>query len=407
MLAQRHRKVKTVAVNPDVLRWARATSGLDLDTAAQKLGIRATRSGTASGRLEKLEFGLEQPSRNLLAKMAAQYHRPLLTFYQEAAPAIEARGEDFRRLPKGESQIDYARADALIRDIKARQAIVSAALDDADEASPLAFVGSMRLTEGVSAVSAAVQKLITFSLHEYRGRTSGSDSFSYLRSKVEASGVFVLLIGDLGSHHTRIGLETFRGLALSDSVAPFIVINDQDSRAAWSFSLLHEYVHICLGQSGVSGNDLGIASDEQFCNDVASEILLPRADLQELRVDSALPLAVQANLISEFASERRISRSMVAYRLFRENRIGRTVWTNLRSEFRAQWQSHLVGQQNVKKPDGGGPSYYTVKRHRVGGRLLRFVDRMTSNGALSATKAGKVLGVKPRNVFSLLAESRA
>ena len=74
-----------------------------------------------------------------------------------------------------------------------------------------------------------------------------------LRAKVESAGVFVLLIGNLGSHHSALGLEAFRGFALADPIAPFIVINDQDAKAAWSFTLLHELAHLWVGATGVSG----------------------------------------------------------------------------------------------------------------------------------------------------------
>jgi len=36
------------------------------------------------------------------------------------------------------------------------------------------------------------------------------------------------------------------------SSTPFIVINDQDARAAWSFTALHEVAHLGLGTTGVS-----------------------------------------------------------------------------------------------------------------------------------------------------------
>ena len=43
----------------------------------------------------------------------------------------------------------------------------------------------------------------------------------------------------------------------------------------------------------------------------------------------------------------------------------------------------------------GGPSFYVVRRHRVGQRLLRLTCRMLASGALSTTKAARILGVKP------------
>ena len=81
---------------------------------------------------------------------------------------------------------------------------------------------------------------------EYYAQPNAEDAFRLLRSRTEDAGVFVLLKGDLGSHHTAIDVEVFRGLAIADDVAPFVVINDNDSRAAWSFTLLHELTHLLL-----------------------------------------------------------------------------------------------------------------------------------------------------------------
>jgi hypothetical protein len=45
-----------------------------------------------------------------------------------------------------------------------------------------------------------------------------------LRSRVEAAGIFVLLMGNLGSHHSAIDVEAFRGFALADDVAPLLLL---------------------------------------------------------------------------------------------------------------------------------------------------------------------------------------
>ena len=69
--------------------------------------------------------------------------------------------------------------------------------------------------------------------------------------------MFVLLKGDLGNYRTAIDVEVFRGFAIADDIAPFVVINDNDSKAAWSFTLLHELTHLLLGQTGISGGHRG------------------------------------------------------------------------------------------------------------------------------------------------------
>jgi Zn-dependent peptidase ImmA (M78 family) len=215
----------------------------------------------------------------------------------------------------------------------------------------------------------------------------------------------VLLIGDLGSHHSALDTDTFRGFAIADPVAPFVVINDKDARVAWSFTLLHELVHIWLGQTGVSGGSQD-QSIERFCNDVASEYLLPSEELrQHSWHDLHVPDAASA-MISDFAKERNVSRQMVAYRLFRAGHIDAGMWQNLRSTFHQEWLQERLHKRQEEEQSEGGPSYYVVRRHRIGNALIDLTARMLASGALTTTKAGKILGVRPANVATLIGTSQ-
>ena len=286
-----------------ILRWARETSGLSIRDAASRIGLREARGVSPEDRLKALEDGQATPTRPLLVKMAKQYRRPILTFYLSAPPRRGNRGKDFRTLPEDHSEADEALLDALIRGLRARQSLVRAAMEDEEEAGPLEFVGSATPAMGVSDVLGDIRRTLDITLSEYRETQTQNEAFDLLRSAVEELGVFVLLLGNLGSHHTNIGLDAFRGFALADPVAPFIVINDQDSRAAWSFTLLHELAHIWLGQTGVSGGDphQGI---ERFCNDLASEFLLPTSELTRLAIPDPTNIEDAADRIGNFAFAR-------------------------------------------------------------------------------------------------------
>jgi hypothetical protein len=61
---------------------------------------------------------------------------------------------------------------------------------------------------------------LQFDLRVFRAQRTAEDAFKYLRTQVERTGVFVLLIGNLGSHHSNVSVEVFRGFALADDVAP-------------------------------------------------------------------------------------------------------------------------------------------------------------------------------------------
>lgn len=388
-------------VNPEILRWARETAGLSLKDAAEKIGIGEARGVAGEDRLALLEAGETEPSRPVLLRMANHYRRPLLAFYLATPPQTAARGEDFRTLPEEFASRDAALVDALLREVKARQEMVRSLLEAEDEAPILPFVGSFDRKDGAEALAGNIVATLGFNLQNFRrvAQPGAPKGFAYLRERAEAAGVFVLLIGNLGSHHSALNVELFRGFALADPVAPFVVINDQDSEAAWCFTLLHELAHIWLGQTGVSGGAPRSAI-EIFCNDVAGRILLPAAELaqeEDLRAASTGQVIAR---IGAIATARQVSHSMVAYKLFRESLITQEQWSAATALFRQQWIRNRSAARDARSGEGG-PDYYVVRRHRLGNRLIKLSRRMLAEGALSPSKAAAILGVKPNSVYPL------
>lgn len=374
-------------INPEILAWARESAGLTIEEAARAVGL----SGEgASARLAEMETGDREPSRPQLLKMAERYRRPLLTFYMPVPPARGARTHDFRTLPHREAGSE-AIIEALIRDVKLRQALVRDALEDAEEAEVLPFVASVNARSGPDALATAMREMLRFDRAIYRGAKSIEHAFGMLRDAVEATGVYVVLMGNLGHFRTNLSPRIFRGMALADPVAPFIVINETDSKSAWPFTLLHELGHILLGQSGISGYESG-QMIERLCDDAAARFLLDRDELQAL-TDFNDNVEDMVAGIGVFANARKVSRKMVAYNMLKVGTIDATLYRRLAERFDEDRRDF------PKKPTGGsGPDYYVVRRHRVGSGLVNLVNRMLAGGALTSTKAGKVLGVKPTAV---------
>ena len=387
-----------LAINPAILAWARTTAGLSLEDAAHSIGLQDAYGLTGAERLADLESGAEQLTRPLLLKMAKAYRRSLLVFYLPAPPRTGDRGQDFRTAPGAAPPQYDPDLDAMLRDIRARQSMVKSLQEDL-EVEPLPFIGSATMATPVPELAARVSQQMKFDLTEFRARKTMDQAFAYLRNKMEDAGVFVLLLGNLGSHHSNIPADRFRGFAIADPLAPFVVINDQDARAAWGFTALHELAHLWLGTTGVSGASDG-AKIEWFCNEVAGEILLPAVEMAALRTLAGGNLETAVDAVSDFAQARHVSRSMVAYRAFRTGVITEKAWSRLDQHFRQAWiESQQTG---VKKKADGGPSYYVVRRHKLGSALLDLVSHSLRDGSLTYTKAGQILGVKPRNVEPLI-----
>ena len=393
-------------VNPEILTWARETAGLTREEAARKLGFQDSNRSSSVAKLELLETGDKEPTRTQLAKMADQYRRPLLTFYLSRPPPKADRGADFRTLPADHSAKDTALLDALVRDIQARQSMVRAVLEDEEEAESLDFVGSHIMEDGGQAVLESLQNLLDVNLAAYRAQPDASAAFNLLRRSSERARIFVLLKGDLGNYLSAISVGVFRGFSIADKVAPFVVINDQDARPAWSFTLLHETVHLLLGQTGVSGENSG-NEVERFCDGIAGEFLLPIRELDNLPLNGSKDVDDLSERISAFANERRISRSMVAYKASLAGRINQETCDQLISFYRQQWREERVRARTRAREMETGPSFYTVRRHKLGNRITGLVQRMLAADALSTSRAARILGVKSRHVYPLLRTGRS
>lgn len=395
-------------VNHEILKWARTTAGLDEEQAAKKLDMRDTKNASAVEKLTALETGDVPPTRAQLVKMSKQYRRPLLTFYLSGLPRIGNRGQDYRTLPDTVEITQEALVDAVIRDIRARQALVRSVLEDEDEATKLPFISSLQMSDGVDTAISSLKKHLKWNLNEYRNQPDIDKAFAFLRGKAEEAGVFVLMIDNLGSYHTTIDVEAFRGFALADDAAPFIAINVNDTKGAWCFTLLHELVHIWLGATGVSGNsgNYGEQKIEKFCNDAASEFLVPMKEIQQLEITNKTDFHTAKELIKQFALRCKVSNTMVAYKLCRANFITFDRYKEFKASFRADYLKWKTTQKLKTKKKEGGPSYYVTKKHRVGNGLINLVARMMQGGAITTTKAGRVLGVRPQNVPGVIDNSR-
>ena len=388
-------------VNPDIMVWARETAGLTKKDAAKKLGFQDSTRSSAVEKLARIERGQKEPSRSQLTRMAAQYRRPLLSFYLSKPPRKGDRGVDFRTILQSEDTPEEALLDALIRDIRARQSMVRVIMEDEEEAVPLPFIGSHRIEDGRAAVLASLQALLGLNTADYRARPNASAGFDLLRWRAEEAGIFVLLKGDLGNYKTALDTSVFGGFAIADEVTPFIVINDQDAQSAWSFSLLHETVHLLLGHTGISASNTENRI-EKFCNDVAGEFLLPARDMDRLSLNDSRDLGAITEQISTLADAFNVSRAMVAYKALRTDQISQETFNLLRATFHQAWLEERKHRREQAREQNGGPSYYTIRRHRLGSRIMGLVDRMMAADALSTSRAAQILGVKPRQVQPLL-----
>ena len=275
-------------ISPEILVWARREAGLELHEAAAKIGIN-------QDRLAQMERGNAHPSHSDLRNFARAYRRPVLTFYLADIPRKSDYGADYRGRTTEFDPKQRVLLEPLLRNAKASQELIRAAMELEEDSSPIEFVGSLRRSWDLPRESVrmdrAIRRLSADRHHQLQrdaltgldgalgagcsrerfwAQSSPKSAFKLLRSACERAGVFVILNGDLGMG--ALSTDLFRAFVIADDMAPYMVINSHYSAPAQS--ILHEVVHLLLDQSGVSDSKPS-SSVERFCNRVAGEWLLP------------------------------------------------------------------------------------------------------------------------------------
>jgi Zn-dependent peptidase ImmA (M78 family)/transcriptional regulator with XRE-family HTH domain len=393
-----------VHINPGIFSWARETAGLSIEEAATKLGLKDTGKATAAEKLRQVELGERPVSQSILMKAADVYRRPLITFYLREPPPTAPRGEDFRTVSGAPSPREDAILSTLVRDVRARQSMLRDVLANDEDSEPLGFVGTSKMSEGAPAIAAKIRTTLGVSHADQRRVPDNAALFRLLRAAAERVGIYVLLLGDLGSHHSDVSEEAFRGIALADEVVPFVVINDNDASAARSFTLVHELAHIWIGASGISGPLKGVPENavERFCNEVAGEFLLPFEATAVLAGAGRLDFARAMSFTDEVARTWHVSQGVVTYRMVLNGWITESVATELFRAFTERWRAEKQRQRELRKPGEAGPPGDMLQRFRLGSGLINIVRRSLDADVLTHTKAAKILGVAPSAVAPLL-----
>jgi Zn-dependent peptidase ImmA (M78 family)/transcriptional regulator with XRE-family HTH domain len=400
-----------IPVNRHILKWAREKAGLSLMTAAQraKIGDLKPRGKTkgvkAWQRLQQWENGESNPSFPQLKKIANAYRRPLLTFFLSDPPASGVDVADFRTIGDSNIDSDSPEFSALLRRIIALQHAVNNLVKNA-KGEPVKFIGSGKILDDASEAASIIREIMNFKFEKQQRLGSGK-IFGALRDKIEDLGIFVLVEGDLGSYHSSIPVDVFRGIALADAYAPIIVINANDSRPAKLFTLIHELAHLWLGETGISNLDaLGtreVASlqrAEKYCNEIAAEFLIPANKLIALWNDLD-NYDDWVEKIIKVAASFKVSDICAARRLMEVNLVSRDAYWGF-------YKRYLEQLQRIKekyRESDGGPSYIVRNKFRLGDKMIGTVLDAVQAERISELDASQLLRVKIEKFTDL--QSRA
>jgi len=254
------------SVKPELLIWARKAAGYSVDAAADALKM-------APETIAAWEGGDGAPSIPQLRNLAGLYRRPLAVFYLQEVPSQFQVLTDFR-MNTGAPR-DYS--PALTQEIEqahSRRELMLELAEDLDDKFP-AF--EFRLaTEDAEKAGEEIREFLKVpvgSIVRFGGDATGRLGLNTWRAAMERQGVLVF-------QSSRVSSEEASGFALTYDQAPVIVINRKDIPQRRLFSLMHEFAHVGLRESGVSDLELGRPQSagrdvELICNSIAASALMP------------------------------------------------------------------------------------------------------------------------------------
>ena len=354
-------------ISPETLLWATERSGLSIDS------LYDIYPKAVDWIKEESEPTVKQ-----LESFAKKIHVPFGFLFLNRPPAEELPITFYRSNGEVVNNPPLIIKD-LVNQIKFKQEWLSDYLAESNY-DELNFIGSLKNFEKIKTNDAAdtIRKALNLSRTWYK-EIRKSIVFRFWIDKLEANRIFVISTGFVGNNRRSVEVEVCKGFTLVDNFCPFIYINTNNLGGGRIFTLIHELIHIFVGNSiGIGYEPIHPSSQplEKFCDSVAAEILVPSSFFEN---DWKGSEGTFREKISKLANQYHVSKLVIAKKALDSNFIEQSdFWS---------FYNHYTSVP-FKKSSGG--DYWNSKPYEVSRKFYSFVD--------SALKQGKIL---PSNAYKL------
>lgn len=337
----------SIKVNPTILNW--------LMQEAQQGNV----GSSIIDLIKEWISGEKEPTFSQIEKVSKKINIPFGYFFLEKPPLEKCKIVDFRTV---DSISIHNPSRDLIDTVDLMSGIQEwmAEYNKENGASEYKFVGSIKTTDSVIPAAKTIREDLNLRLNWFEDFRNAREAFNSLRNTIADIGVIVMMNGIVGNNtHRTLNVSEFRAFALTDPYAPLIFINSRDADNGKLFSLLHELVHVWIGKDNfyndVYGVSQKVSKEEQFCNAVAAEILVPDSIfIDEWSNQTGSNEAIIYELEKKFIC----SRFTLLIKAFNTRRIEKAEFNRLLNLFKGQFKT----MQNQKQGEisGGGDFYRTL-----------------------------------------------
>lgn len=266
----------------------------------------------------------------------------------------------------------------------------------------LPFVGALRSKKDADSFADSMRETLNLSFDWFKESKGARDSFRYLRAAMSNIGVIVMTNGIVANNtHRPLDIGEFRAFAMEDSIAPLIFINGNDSENGKLFSLLHEFAHLCLGESSLYNDSYysGQRSNrtEIICNAAAAEVLVPQSLFIETW-KAEIKNADAEQVIKILAKDFKCGLTVIARRALDNGFVDQTLYNKI-----AELAIKIYNEQKKRQRENGGGDYYKTAANRIDPRFLRMLAGSVATGKTLYSEAFRLTNTN-RFTFAKLIE---
>jgi Zn-dependent peptidase ImmA (M78 family) len=363
-----------IAINSNLLRWARERSGLAEEALERKFP-----------KLRQWEEGSIQPTMRQIEDFARKTRTPVGYLFLSEPPEERLPIPHFRTIDDRPAQGPSPELFDTVYTMQQRQVWMREFIIQQGQ-SHLLFYGSASRDDDPVNIAYDIKSVLNLGNDWAAQHSTWTDALRHLRLVIEEAGILVVANGIVGNNtHRKLDVSEFRGFVLADEFAPLIFVNAADSKAVQMFTLAHEIAHIWFGSSASFDlRQLQPADDptEQACNRVAAELLVPLEPMRDVWQTARYDDEPFQTIARRF----KVSALVAARRALDLMLIGR-------EEFFEFYRNYLEDERRTTIRTSDGGDFYATQNLRVGRRFADAVMRAVKESRLSYYDAYKLTGL--------------
>ncbi|MDO9098363.1 MAG: XRE family transcriptional regulator [Candidatus Methanoperedens sp.] len=383
------RSIKT-EVNPQVFKWLRESAAWTSEDVSKRLK-------TSVEAVEAIESGKKSPMLKQLRELSTAYKRPLAAFLLSEPVKEKPKPKDFRMLPDRKDTFDK-KTILVLRKARTLQEISNELSYNIDYQTKAA-VEKAKTSDKPEDLANKYRMTFELTVDNQKRFKTSYELFNFLRDKMEDLNILVF--------QYSMPVEDARGFALTDETPNVIVLNSKDTIEARIFSLMHEFAHILLGETGIDFPDVTISTRnevEVWCNRFASAFLLP-ADMAMNLFKSNKSTLTETDTLNKLSRKYKLSKAMLLFNMLKMDFISETEYKDVLERYKPQEPEVAEEEEETETKAGGIPADVRCLSE-IGNKFVSLVANNYDRNHITYTDALNYLSIKSKNFDKVLAKAR-